>query len=59
MLKAQGCRFLFLTAYNPDLNTIKRAFSKWNALLRSIRARTSNHRINPNREIPDLFTPDK
>ena len=39
-LKERGCWFLFLLAYSPDLNPIEMAFSKLQAHLRRISART-------------------
>ena len=39
-LRKHGCWVLFLPAYSPDLNPIEMAFSKLNAYLRRIGART-------------------
>ena len=39
LVKARGCRLLFLPPYSPDLNPIEEAFSKVKANLRRARAR--------------------
>ena len=59
MLKAHGCRFLFLPACSPDLNPIEMAFPKLKANLRRIGARTFDQLIEAIGEICDLFTPDE
>lgn len=58
-LKNQGCWFLFLPPYSPDLNPIEMAFSKLKAHLRRIGARTFDQLIDAIGEICDLFTPDE
>ena len=40
LVKARGCRLLFLPPYSPDLNPIDEAFSKVKANLRRARARS-------------------
>ena len=40
LVKARGCRLLFLPPYSPDLNPIEEAFSKVKASLRRARARS-------------------
>src|SRR5438552_9462254 len=40
LIEARGCLVLFLPAYSPDLSPIEEAFSKVNAVLRRIGART-------------------
>ncbi|WP_442970524.1 IS630 family transposase [Roseovarius sp. D22-M7] len=59
LLKANGCWFLFLPAYSPDLNPIEMAFSKLKAHLRRIGARTFSQLIEAIGEICDLFIPDE
>lgn len=59
LLKANGCWFLFLPPYSPDLNPIEMAFSKLKAHLRRIGARTFDHLISAIGEICDLFNPDE
>lgn len=56
-LKEQGCWFLFLPPYSPDLNPIEQAFSKLKAHLRRIGARTYEHLIAAIGDICDLFDP--
>ena len=57
MLKAHGCRFLFLPACSADLNPIEMAFSKLKAHLRRIGARTFDQLIEAIGDICDLFHP--
>ena len=59
MLKAHGCRFLFLPACSPDLNPIEMAFPKLKAHPRRIGARTFDQLIEAIGDICDLFTPDQ
>lgn len=59
LLKDNGCWFLFLPAYSPDLNPIEMAFSKLKAHLRRIGARTFTQLIEAIGEICDLFTPEE
>ena len=40
LVKARGCRLLFLPPHSPDLNPIEEAFSKEKANLRRARARS-------------------
>ena len=40
LVKARGCRLLFLPPHSPDLNPIEEAFSKVKANLRRARARS-------------------
>lgn len=58
-LKTQGCWFLYLPPYSPDLNPIEMAFSKLKAHLRQIGARTFDQMFNALAEICDLFTPQE
>jgi len=58
-LKAQGCWFLFLPAYSPDLNPIEMAFAKLKAHLRRIGARTFDQLCQALAHICDLFTPQE
>ncbi len=58
-LKTQGCWFLYLPQYSPDLNPIEMAFSKLKAHLRRIGARTFDQMFNALAEICDLFTPQE
>ena len=58
-LQRQGCWFLFLPAYSPDLNPIERAFSKLKAHLRRIEARTFDAILSALAATCDLFTPDE
>jgi len=58
-LKKQGCWFLFLPPYSPDLNPIEMAFSKLKAHLRRIGARTFDQLLNAIGEICDLFNPEE
>lgn len=59
ILKANGCWFLFLPPYSPDLNPIELAFSKLKAHLRRIGARTFDQLIQAIGEICNLFPPDE
>ena len=59
ILKANGCWFLFLPAYSPDLNPIEMAFAKLKAHLRRIGARTFDHLIEAIGESCGLFTPEE
>jgi len=54
-LKAQGCWFLFLPPYSPDLNPIELAFSKLKSHLRRIGARTYGDLISAIGNICDLY----
>lgn len=54
-LKRQGCWFLFLPPYSPDLNPIEMAFSKLKAHLRRIGARTFDALFEALDDICDLF----
>jgi transposase len=58
-LRDQGCWFLFLPPYSPDLNPIEMAFSKLKALLRGVGARTFDQLMQALGEICDLFTTDE
>lgn len=58
-LSGQGCWFLFLPPYSPDLNPIEMAFSKLKALLRGTGARTFDQLLQALGETCDLFTPDE
>ena len=58
-LQRQGCWFLFLPAYSPDLNPIEMAFSKLKAHLRRIEARTFDAILSALAATCDLFTPDE
>ena len=55
LLKANGCWFLFLPTYSPDLNQIEMAISKLKAHLRWIGARTFDHLISAIGEICELI----
>ena len=57
ILRVQGCWFLFLPPYSPDLNPIEMAFSKLKAHLRRIGARTFDELIDAIGDICDLFDP--
>ena len=59
VLREQGCWFLFLPPYSPDLNPIKMAFSKLKAHLRRIGARSFTGLFQALSEICDLFTPQQ
>ena len=59
LLKDNGCWFLFLPPYSPDLNPIEMAFSKLKAHLRRIGARTFDHPLSAIGEICNLFTPEE
>ena len=59
ILKENGCWFLFLPPYSPDLNPIEMAFSKLKAHLRRIGARTFDQLIEAIGEICDLFTSEE
>ena len=59
LLKANGCWFLFLPPYSPDLNPIEMAFSKLKAHLRLIGARNFTDMFNAIAEICDLYSPEE
>ena len=54
-----GCWFLFLLPCSPDLNPIERDFSKLNAHLHRIGARTVTDMCDAIVEICDLYIPDE
>lgn len=56
-LKENGCWFLFLPPYSPDLNPIEQAYSKLKAHLRRIGARSYDQLIQAIGNICDLFQP--
>jgi len=58
-LKDQGCWFLYLPPYSPDLNPIEMAFSKLKALLRGVGARTFDQLLQALGDICNLFTPEE
>lgn len=58
-LRAQGCWFLFLPPYSPDLNPIEMAFSKLKAHLRRIGARTFDQLIQAMGDICELIKPEE
>ena len=58
-LRENGCWFLFLPPYSPDLNPIEMAFAKLKAHLRRIGARTFNQMFDALAEVCDLFTPNE
>ena len=58
-LRQQGCRFLFLPAYSPDLNPIEMAFSRLKAHLRRIGARTFDALLEALGDICKLFDPQE
>ncbi|EAQ23111.1 ISSpo6, transposase orfB [Roseovarius sp. 217] len=58
-LQRQGCWFLFLPPYSPDLNPIEMAFSKLKAHLRRIGARTFDALFEALGDICDLFEPQE
>lgn len=58
-LQKQGCWFLFLPPYSPDLNPIEQAFSKLKAHLRRVGARTYEHLIEAIGDICGLFHPSE
>jgi transposase len=55
-LRDNGCWFLYLPPYSPDLNPIEMAFSKLKAHLRRIGARTFDQMFSALTEVCDLFT---
>lgn len=58
-LKAQGCWFLYLPPYSPDLNPIEMAFSKLKAHLRKIGARTFDQLLKAIGDVCKLFSHDE
>ena len=58
-LKDQGCWFLFLPPYSPDLNPIEMVFSKLKELLRGAGARTFDQLLKALGDICDLFEPQE
>ena len=56
-LRDQGCWFLYLPPYSPDLNPIELAFSKLKAHLRRIGARTFTDVFETIGAICDLYNP--
>jgi transposase len=58
-LREQGCWFLFLPPYSPDLNPIEMAFSKLKAHLRRIGARTIEALWRAVGDICGFFEPDE
>ena len=56
-LRQNGCWFLFLPAYSPNLNPIEMVFSKLKAHLRRIGARTFDALSKTLGEISNLFDP--
>ena len=58
-LRDQGCWFLFLPPYSPDLNPIEQAYAKLKAHLRRIAARKFDHLIKAIGDVCDLFTPEE
>ena len=58
-LKAHGCWFLYLPPYAPDLNPIEQAFSKLNAHLRRIGARSLTSVFQAIGQVCDLYSPEE
>ena len=58
-LKENGCWFLFLPPYSPDLNPIELAFAKFKAHLRRVGARSFTAVFEALGEICDLYDPDE
>ncbi len=56
-LRKQGCWFLFLPPYSPDLNPIEMPFAKLKAHLRRLEARSFERVLKVLGSICDLFTP--
>ena len=59
ILKEIGAWFLFLPKYSPDLNPIEMAFSKRNALIRKVAARTYDELWRAVGNVCSLFTPNE
>lgn len=57
--REHGCWLLYLPPYSPDLNPIEMAFSKLEAYLRRIGARTFDQLLHANGSICDMFTPEE
>ena len=58
-LQDNGCWFLFLPPYSPDLNPIEMAFSKLKAHLRRIGAGTFAQLFEAIGDICDMFSPEE
>jgi transposase len=58
-LRAHGCWFHYLPPYSPDLNPIEQAFSKLEAHLRRIGARTFTDVFDAIGTICDLYDPQE
>lgn len=58
-LKAHGCWFLYLPPYSPDLNPIELAFSKLNAHLRRIGARSFTAVFHAIGDICEMYSPQE
>lgn len=58
-MREQGCWFLYLPPYSPDLNPIEMAFSKLKAHLRRIGARNFTDLFEALGAICNLFTPEE
>ena len=58
-LKNVGCWILYLSSYSPDLNPIQMVFSKLEAHLRRIGARSSDQIFNTLAGVCNLFTPQE
>ena len=56
-LRQRGCWFLFLPPYSPDLNPIEMAFSKLEAHLRRLEARSFERVVKALGSLCALFTP--
>ena len=46
LITEKGCEYIFLPEYSPDLNPIEKMWSKVKQLLRSMKARTCDERID-------------
>lgn len=57
LLRAKGCRLLFLPAYSPDFSPIEEAFSKIKQFLRKVRAQTVDALIEAIAHALRLITP--
>ena len=57
-IEAPGAILRYLSPYSPDFNPIENAFSKLNAFLRKIAARTIDDLWDAILDALSLFTPD-
>ena len=57
-IERRGCGVLFLPAYSPDFSPIEEAFSKLEALLRRVRARTKETLVEAIGLALDAITPE-